>query len=105
MQPIDQPYTGFNIIWPSTAEKGNLHMQIGANTGQTIQIAIKNMRARALGIAGDSGQQPEDRSANYSTKNKTDFGNYALDVTTHGKATAAIKVYDEAIEKISAYRS
>lgn len=101
----DQPFTGFTITWPSTEEKGTLKMQIGANTGQIMQIAIKDMRARALGIAGDSGQQPEDSSGNFSTKNKTDFGDYALDVTTHEKATAAIKVYDTAIEKVSAYRS
>lgn len=102
---VDQPFAGFNIIWPSTEEKGTLKMQIGANTGQIIAIATKDMRARALGIAGEAGQQPEDSSANYSTKNKTDFGDYALDVTTHERATSAIKVYDEAIEKISAYRS
>lgn len=102
---IEQPYSGFTISWPSTDDKGTLNMQVGANTGQSIAIAIKDMRSRALGIAGDSGQQPSESSANYSTKNKTDFADYALDVTTHAKATAAIKVYDEAIEKVSSYRS
>jgi len=59
---------------------GSLTFQIGANTGQTMKLSIKNMGASALGV-----------------KN--------LKVENQGQATVAIKVIDGAIAKVSAERS
>ncbi|MGD8190280.1 flagellin [Brevibacillus ginsengisoli] len=54
--------------------------QIGANTGQNIQLAIKDMGASALGVQN-------------------------LQIGNQGQANVAIKVIDGAIQKVSAERS
>lgn len=59
---------------------GSLTFQIGANTGQTMNLSVKNMGAAALGV-----------------KN--------LKVGNQGQATVAIKVIDGAIAKVSSERS
>jgi flagellin len=59
---------------------GRSTFQIGANTGQNIQLAIKDMGASALGVK-------------------------ELKVSNQGQANVAIKVIDEAITKVSAQRS
>ena len=87
--------------------------QIGANQGQSMQIDIGDMRAYALGIVGkEAGATVEGvEDAQFTTvrnvTNGTDNNGveYALDVTTHEKASAAITVINNAIEKVSAERS
>ncbi|MDF2906204.1 MAG: flagellin, partial [Herbinix sp.] len=59
---------------------GSSTFQIGANTGQNIQLSIKDMGATALGVKD-------------------------IKVTNQGLANVAIKVIDEAITKVSAQRS
>ncbi|MFE4201365.1 flagellin N-terminal helical domain-containing protein [Aneurinibacillus aneurinilyticus] len=59
---------------------GSLDFQIGANTGQTMNLAINDMRADALGVRN-------------------------LQVGTKSQASTAIKVIDEATQKVSAERS
>ncbi|MTT31564.1 flagellin [Terrilactibacillus sp. BCM23-1] len=59
---------------------GSSTFQIGANTGQNINLAIKDMGSSALGIKD-------------------------LKVGNQGQANVAIKVIDEAIAKVSAERS
>jgi flagellin len=108
----------------------SLNLQIGANATQSFNIDIENMGAQALGIAGTTGgdatltgsattngvtittnDQTVSADATFQTANtvgkaydgSTDV--YALDITDHDKATAAIKVVDKAIESVSAERS
>ncbi|MGD7053008.1 flagellin N-terminal helical domain-containing protein [Sutcliffiella horikoshii] len=59
---------------------GQATFQIGANTGQNIQLSIENMSSSALGV-----------------KN--------LQVSNQGQANVAMKVLDGAIQKVSAERS
>ncbi|PEC45846.1 flagellin [Priestia megaterium] len=59
---------------------GSSTFQIGANTGQNINLAIKDMGASALGVKD-------------------------LKVGNQGQANVAIKVIDEAIKKVSTERS
>ncbi|MED3936457.1 flagellin [Priestia megaterium] len=59
---------------------GSATFQIGANTGQNINLAIKDMGASALGVKD-------------------------IKVGNQGQANVAIKVMDEAIQKVSAERS
>ncbi|MBT2657813.1 flagellin [Bacillus sp. ISL-18] len=59
---------------------GSATFQIGANTGQNINLAIKDMGASALGVKD-------------------------LKVGNQGQADVAVKVIDEAIQKVSAERS
>lgn len=87
--------------------------QIGANQGQAMTIEVDDMRAKALGISGSAGGANHDTVSGakfVSTKDVTDGTTnngteYALDVSTHEAATAAIKVINNAIENVSAQRS
>lgn len=110
-----------------TADTG-LKLQIGANATQSFKIDIYDMRAKALGISGDTGaaaalsgsatnngvtitadEITKSTGATFTTANAlTDNAGsteYALDVSDHTKATAAVKVIDKAIEQVSAERS
>ncbi|MFC2947674.1 flagellin N-terminal helical domain-containing protein [Virgibacillus sediminis] len=79
--------------------------QVGANEGQSMSIQIGDMRANALGLTGDAG------SGNFTSDNTVTDGTNntnveaALDVSTHEKASAAITVINDAIEKVSSQRS
>ena len=99
-------------------------LQVGSNNGQTMQIEIKSMTAEALGIAGGSTPLSVGASVSAligvtsavssavltSSKVVTDgtsssATSKALDVTSQASATAAIKVFDNAIKTVSAQRS
>lgn len=101
---------------PGTAGSGgtfNSTLQIGANQGQSLTVSIEDMRAAALDITGTSAGANHDvvAGARYTevkavTDGTTSNGTeYALDVSTHDRATAAIKVVNNAIEKVSEQRS
>lgn len=97
----------------------SLKIQIGANEGQTLNIGIDDMRALALKLSSNTAGTSssfqnnlgETLTAYYTSVpnvNNGDSSNnteYALDVTTHEKAAAAVKVYDYAISRISEQRS
>ncbi|MGM0792307.1 MAG: flagellin [Bacillota bacterium] len=105
----------FNV--KSDLVDNSLQMQIGANAGQSFSIDIGDMRSSALNIAGTSSDSLEvkDGDETYTAKFTTSNGvtngttsveaEAALDVTTHENATAAIKVLNNAIEKVSTERS
>lgn len=59
---------------------GTATFQIGANTGQTMNLAIEDMGTSALGVKG-------------------------LQISTQSQATVAIKVIDNATQKVSSERS
>lgn len=86
--------------------------QIGANMGQSMSIEINDMRAQAIQISGATAGGAASVAgavftATKTVTNGTDNTNveFALDVSDHTKATAAIKVLDNAINKVSAERS
>ncbi|MDD4602148.1 MAG: flagellin [Negativicutes bacterium] len=62
-----------------------LSMQIGANSGQNMLIGINSMKASDIGVRDTAGD--------------------ALDLSTSGKATAAVTQINNAIEQVSAERS
>ncbi|WP_073249827.1 flagellin [Caloramator proteoclasticus] len=112
---------------------GGIQLQIGSNASQSITISINDMRSKALGLSGTtasasaaltatttdegvvitSSEATETANAAFSSgasNQLTDVSasgtpEYALDVTDYSKATAAIKVIDKAIERVSAERS
>ncbi|MGE7664275.1 flagellin, partial [Ureibacillus composti] len=101
---------------PGTAFSADL--QIGANTGQSFNININDMRGAALGISEATGGSTTVTStsdptvtATYTTATEVTDGTSnsgtekALDVSTHQNATAAITIIDDAINKVSAERS
>lgn len=104
----------------AAGEGFNATFQIGANMGQSMTINILDMRSEALGVSSTStgahadGTNPKATAvagAAYTeiagVTNGTDNGRveYALDVSSHETATAAIKVINNAIEAVSAQRS
>ncbi|MBU9711757.1 flagellin [Evansella tamaricis] len=62
-------------------------LQIGANGGQTMVLAIGNMSSVGLGLSSDPDSE------------------HYLDVTSHEKASAALDRIDVAIQKVSSERS
>ena len=89
--------------------------QIGANSGQSMTIQVNDMRAQALGVSGKESAgtitakngETAKLTAAESVTNGTNNENveFALDVSTHENASAAISVINDAIESVSAQRS
>lgn len=73
------------------AEDGEeaLRLQIGANTGQEMELSIASMKARALNIV----------------RTDTGFEGNALDVTEQNNASMAVEAYDLALNKVSTERA
>lgn len=91
-------------------------LQIGANSFQSMTVKINDMRALALGIVGEKESDTitstkNGAKAQYTAVKNVNNGTddesvqYALDVSTHEKATAAISIFNDAIETVSAERS
>ncbi len=91
------------------------NFQIGANSGQSFTINIADMRSAALSVSGSvegdtitasNGQQATLRTTQEVTDGTdNNASEFALDVTSHDKAQAAISVINDAIESVSAQRS
>ncbi|MBM7854197.1 flagellin [Desulfohalotomaculum tongense] len=92
--------------------------QIGANTAQKFNIEVNDMRADALDISTTDNTEVKTVTvdgqsytvawtSSQDVTNGTDNNGveYALDVSSHDNATAAIGVLDEAINSVSAERS
>ena len=94
-----------------------LSFQIGANQGQSMALSINDMRSVALGIsgkvAGETAHGVGEKAGGGSFTNDMDVtkgtdnepAEYALDVSNHENATAAVEVIQQAIETVSAERS
>ncbi|MEK5071469.1 flagellin Hag [Sporosarcina sp. FSL K6-1508] len=95
-----------------------LSFQVGSNNGQALKLEISDMRAKALGIAGTSGGSATisgsttttdakfaSTAANKLTDTSASGAEYALDISTHDKATQAVEILDKAMATVSAERS
>ncbi|MEN6389657.1 MAG: flagellin [Syntrophomonas sp.] len=91
------------------------NLQVGANTGQSISIQINDMRSRALKVSGtiagknitaSDGAIAQLKSVQEVSNGTNNTGvEYALDISSHTKAAAAISVFDDAIKSVSSERS
>ncbi len=96
-------------------EKYQATFQVGANTNQSMTVEIQDMRSKALTVAGTTASGTVTASngtvANYTAVSGVSDGTsntnveFALDVSSYEKATAAISVLDDAIQSVSAERS
>ncbi len=93
-------------------EDNSLTMQVGANQGQGFKVSVNDMRSEALGISSSSagaalGAVGAAWTSAQDVSNGTDnsANEYGLDVSDTVKASAAIKVYDDAINQVSTERS
>ena len=75
-------YLGDSKYDVSSGAGGGLTLQIGANEGQTMELSIGDMSAKALGVSGS-----------------------AINIATQDGASKATTVIDDAIKKVSAQRS
>ncbi|MCY6483674.1 flagellinolysin [Clostridium aestuarii] len=118
----EQPLQHFEVIWPDeNSSSGEVTLQIGANQGQSFNLQLKDMRAAALKISGGAGKEVtskdgsatakftkidnDDASKGVTNGTESKVVEYALDVSTHENATAAIEIYDDAINQVSTFRS
>lgn len=109
---------GADIAAVTSAGTFEASFQVGANQGQSMGVEINDMRAQALGISGNAADaEITDKDGNVvenaayaqakSVTDGTDNENseFALDVSSHESAAAAVSVINNAIEKVSAERS
>ncbi len=99
----------------ATSTEFSATLQIGANTAQSLTVSISDMRSAALKITGDGTSTTvaakNGAVASYTlTSGVTDGTSktnteYALDISTNEKATAAISVLDDAISAVSTQRA
>ncbi|MEW8970572.1 MAG: flagellin [Mesobacillus sp.] len=108
----------FEIKEETTGNDGSLNFQIGANSGQSVTLEVNDMRAKSLGVsAGTAGegsvtlQNGTQQKVWYTTTSDVNDGvsaentEFAVDLTTHEKAQAAITVFSDAIQQVSSERA
>ncbi|RXZ83801.1 hypothetical protein EBB07_05315 [Paenibacillaceae bacterium] len=110
---------GAGTVTGTDETNNDLQFQIGANTGQFMSVSLGDARANVLGISSDTaGKTLTVKDANgkevqasfkaiSEVTNGTDNSNveYALDLSTSEKASAAIAVLDQASADVSGIRS
>ncbi|WP_028558828.1 flagellin [Paenibacillus pinihumi] len=98
----------------ANAIDNGLRFQVGANAGQTIAVGISDMRSQTLKVssaATGSVTASDGRVAYYTAiasatdGTSNDNTEYALDLSTSDKSTAALSVLDDAINSISSQRA
>ena len=80
--------------------KEALRLQVGANGGQEVQVQIKSMKAKDLGITQTSLSR-----LNGIGKETSGTVGSALDVTSQASASLAIEAYDNALQSVSTERA
>lgn len=97
----------------SSASGGGRTMQIGANASQSFTVYFEEMSGDAINVTSTTASATLTTSdsktayfcATGNVTDATDNDEYALDVSTAAKATAAISAIDDAISTVSAERS
>lgn len=79
--------------------------QIGANTGQSMSLAIGDMRASALGITGKAGDAGFTKANTVTDGTNNVSAEAALNISTKEDASAAIAILDKATATVSSSRS
>lgn len=82
-----------------------VNLQIGANSGQAMNLSIGDMRAAALGITGNTGQAGFSSTNNVTNGTDTISTEASLDITSATNASKAITSIDSAMEKVSSERA
>ncbi|WP_319801548.1 flagellin [Mesobacillus jeotgali] len=105
----------FEVQEVTTGNDGSMNFQIGANSGQSVTLEVNDMRGISLGvtanIAGESsitlenGKQQKVWYADESVVVNGTNVEYAVDVSTHEKAQAAITIFSDAVQKVSSERA
>ena len=83
---------------PKNVGKEALRLQVGANGGQEVQIQMKSMKAKDLGITQTSVAIVDGKSTAGSI-------GQSLDVTSQASASLAVEAYDNALQTVSTERA
>ncbi|MCT4508854.1 MAG: flagellin [Tepidibacter sp.] len=111
---FNKPGFDGNLVYlEGTPKDFTTNLQVGANTGQEFRLQIGNIRAKELKISADNPtRNPGVKGASYVKTGATvtdgissSMVEYAIDVSSEDKASAAIKVFDNAIVQIASERS
>ncbi|MGV2939782.1 flagellin [Mesobacillus sp. LC4] len=108
----------FEVKEVATGNDGSLNFQIGANAGQSVTLEVNDMRAQALQVSADAAGEKSVTMQDGTVKqvwytevpsvtdgvsaSNTEF---AVDLTSHEKAQAAITVFSDAIQQVSSERA
>ncbi|MBT2659654.1 hypothetical protein J7E35_01165 [Bacillus sp. ISL-45] len=108
----------FEVTDMLAVKENSLNFQIGANAGQAVSLEVNDMRAQALKVSADGAGEKQVTMADGTVKSvwyteaptvnngvsaaSTEF---AVDVTSHEKAQAAITVFSDAIQQVSSERA
>ena len=105
-------FDGNLVYLEGTPKDFTTNLQVGANTGQGFRLEMGDIRAKNLKISADNpSRNPGVKGASYVEAAVVTDGisasmvEYAVDVTTEEKASAAIKVFDNAIVNIASERA
>lgn len=88
-----------------TYNDNSLKFQVGANQSQSMVLELSDMRSLALGITSTSAGGAFGSAKNVTNGTNNTNIEYALDVSTYEKASAAITVINNAITAVSSERS
>jgi flagellin len=108
----------FEVNEVTTGQDSSLNFQIGANAGQSVTLEVNDMRAKALQLSADAAGEKsvtlQDGTVKQvwyteiaSVNNGVSAANteFAVDLTSHEKAQAAITVFSDAIQQVSSERA
>lgn len=105
-------FSGNVITLEGTLKEFNVNLQVGGNTGQGFRLEVGDVRALSLKISAEkpTGNPGVAGAAYCEIPNVTNginpsFVQYALDVSSEEKATAAIEVYNNAVISLASERS
>jgi len=111
VEAVESGFKGQAIFIEGTPKEFVANLQIGPNQGQGFRLSIGDVRASKLGISsstpdGNTGVTGAAFRSIIEVTNGLSAGaiEYALDVSTEERATAAITVYNDAILKVAEMR-
>ncbi|WP_211652901.1 flagellin N-terminal helical domain-containing protein [Planococcus alpniumensis] len=78
--------------------------QIGANTGQSMSLNVKDMRSAGIGITGNAGQAGFTASNEITNGTNDIKSEAALNISNREDASKSIEVIDKAIASVSSER-
>ncbi|MEM6161047.1 FliC/FljB family flagellin [Erwinia sp. P6884] len=78
-------FNGVNVL----AKDGKMSIQVGANDGETIDIDLKKIDSKTLGLDSFNVNGPKDKAGTLGTVANTDFTSYYGSTTQVEKATVA----------------
>ena len=88
-----------------TQNDNSLKFQVGANQSQSMVLELSDMRSVALGVTSSTSGGAFVSTLNVTNGTNNTNTEYALDVSTYDKASAAITTINSAITSVSSERS